>query len=592
MEERTRDNRCRFCHGLLPDRIRGILVLLLLVVLLPILLIQTVVYYHSFQNRRTQEYQANLEIARAVAGTFESYVWDVLHQELVLGQAIAPPDALPMPEMQRLLRNAAQEHASILRYNWVNPTGQIVASSDPRAIGLGVADRSYYQDIVQGREWVLTDLFRSRIEDIPVFVIVRAVHVNGRLQGMVVAVINPTQLGDALGLKRFQRGRIGIIDRQGLLVFTYPNAALSWRQRQWPRHQRLVKSALAGREATGMYIPAVDQRNYMAGFTEIALCGWAAGAARPADQVVNEMLGDYLTTLGLLLLVSIGSFVLALFISRHITVPLDRLQRHTAAIGQGAYDGTFEIGAAPFELRQLATALNRMSAELAWRDQEREIGLHVISHDLRSPLTSIKGHTEMLRETLPPPPALPDAWASVDSIERSTRQMHLLIQDLVDSARLVSGQLELQCQPVALHTYLPLFIEQGSTVLHPERMVVDIPSNLPPVFADPDRLDRILTNLLTNAMKYSPADSRVRVVAREVEDAVEIAITDEGIGIPPDEAPFLFERYHRGRGARTREGVGLGLYITKRLVESHGGRIWFTSELGRGSTFFFTLPQA
>jgi two-component system phosphate regulon sensor histidine kinase PhoR len=110
--------------------------------------------------------------------------------------------------------------------------------------------------------------------------------------------------------------------------------------------------------------------------------------------------------------------------------------------------------------------------------------------------------------------------------------------------------------------------------------------------ADPSRLERILTNLISNALKYSPPEAEVVVRAERVDSCLQVSVVDRGIGIAPEDLPHLFERFYRTRGSRKAEGLGLGLYITRMLVEAHGGRIWAESELGKGSTFSFTLPLA
>ena len=123
-------------------------------------------------------------------------------------------------------------------------------------------------------------------------------------------------------------------------------------------------------------------------------------------------------------------------------------------------------------------------------------------------------------------------------------------------------------------------------------MHLDLPADLPPMLADPDRLETILLNLLQNAQKFSAPDSPIQVTAHAQDGTVMVSITDQGIGIAPEDLPRIFDRFYRVEHIRKAEGTGLGLYITKRLVEAHGGQIWVESEVGKGSTFSFTLPVA
>lgn len=229
--------------------------------------------------------------------------------------------------------------------------------------------------------------------------------------------------------------------------------------------------------------------------------------------------------------------------------------------------------------------------ELQQRQQDL---LHLVSHDLRVPLTIIHGHMEILEETLHQRGLNGNLSASATAIDRATQRMNVMIQDLVDMARLEGGQLQLDLQPVALEAYLPDLLRRLEGTIDTRRIVTDIPDDLPPVRADYNRLERILVNLLTNALNYSAPDTMVEVSAVRQEDEVCIAVRDHGRGIAPDELPHLFERFYRTMVARERkmEGLGLGLYITRMLVEAHGGRISVESQSGVGSTFTFTLPVA
>jgi two-component system phosphate regulon sensor histidine kinase PhoR len=126
-----------------------------------------------------------------------------------------------------------------------------------------------------------------------------------------------------------------------------------------------------------------------------------------------------------------------------------------------------------------------------------------------------------------------------------------------------------------------------------KRVRIDVPEGLPAVKADPARLERVMMNLLTNALKYSPSDTEVVVAVSRGDGSVVVSVSDKGPGIPSDELLHLFERVYRTRATREREeGLGLGLYISRMLVEAQGGRIWAESEVGKGSTFFFSLPAA
>jgi signal transduction histidine kinase len=168
--------------------------------------------------------------------------------------------------------------------------------------------------------------------------------------------------------------------------------------------------------------------------------------------------------------------------------------------------------------------------------------------------------------------------------------MDVMIDDLVEVARQEGGQLQMTLQPVALATYLPDFLARNVGPLNTDRIILDVPNELPIVRADDARLERILMNLLSNAQKYSVPETPIQVQAREAGEAIVLQVIDRGHGIHPDDLPHLFERFYRAKGEHRADGIGLGLYITKLMVEAHGGTIAVQSEVGKGSTFSFTLP--
>jgi len=218
--------------------------------------------------------------------------------------------------------------------------------------------------------------------------------------------------------------------------------------------------------------------------------------------------------------------------------------------------------------------------------------LQIISHDLRTPLGVINGHAGLLEEMLSGAGIDETTLFSLHAIRRSVQRMSTMIEDLVDAARAEGGQLQLTRDAVSLRDFLIDYLRRTAGALESERIRVDVPPELPPVWADFNRLERIFTNLFSNALKYSDPGTLVWVRACRVDDTVEVAISDRGQGIPPEDLAHLFERFYRAHGAEKREGLGLGLYITRMLVEAHGGRIRVESAVGQGSTFTFTLPMA
>ena len=164
--------------------------------------------------------------------------------------------------------------------------------------------------------------------------------------------------------------------------------------------------------------------------------------------------------------------------------------------------------------------------------------------------------------------------------------------DLVDCTRVESYQLRLDKESADLAAFLFDVLDRTRGALAVDRVDFDIAADIPPIKADLDRLERVFLNLISNALKYSPGGSPVLIKAEARNGEVLMSVIDQGPGIAPQELPRVFERFFRTGEARRAEGLGLGLHISKLLIEAHGGRIWVESEEGKGSTFHFTLPVA
>jgi PAS domain S-box-containing protein len=215
---------------------------------------------------------------------------------------------------------------------------------------------------------------------------------------------------------------------------------------------------------------------------------------------------------------------------------------------------------------------------------------HTIAHDLRTPLTTVIGHAEMLKEAFRKGGVGGSVWQNVEAILEGAGKMESIIHDLVDSARIEGGHVPLEKKPIALENFVWSLLRSAEETLDPDRVATRLPQNLPPLMADPERLERILINLLSNALKFSPPARKVILEAHQADGEIMISVTDQGVGIAPEDCSRLFKRFFQVSGRQPSSGVGLGLYISRLLVEAHGGRIWVVSKLGEGSTFYFTLP--
>jgi len=278
--------------------------------------------------------------------------------------------------------------------------------------------------------------------------------------------------------------------------------------------------------------------------------------------------------------------------------PLEELVEASERLAGGDRGARVEVGGLS-ETAALGAAFNEMADELereaSQRDQLDRLKDEFVltaSHELRSPLTSVQGFAELLmleRDSLTP--------KQVDTVEiilDNCRHLVRLLNDLLDLARSDAGRLAISPKPTELAPLIDDAVRtmRGQTDGASQTLTQQIEPGIPPVNVEPDRIRQILVNLLTNAHEYSPPGATIGVTARVVDADVEIAVTDDGPGIPESQLEHIFERFVRGDAGLTQRvgGTGLGLAISKSLVELHGGTIAVASTVGAGSTFSFRLP--
>ena len=224
----------------------------------------------------------------------------------------------------------------------------------------------------------------------------------------------------------------------------------------------------------------------------------------------------------------------------------------------------------------------------------REEFIAVIAHDLRSPITTVGLSADFLERLMSADHVTESERAVLSSIRSSARSLNRMVEDLLDASRIEARRLTLAKESVNLGELIYDVVGRATGLLQGHQVKVTMPETVPPIEADPARVDQILVNLLSNAAKYSFADAEILVETEVRSSEVMISVTNYGPGMTPDEIPRLFTRFYRTReaGEARIPGLGLGLYIAKGLVEAHGGRIWAESEAGKRATFHFTLPYA
>jgi two-component system OmpR family sensor kinase len=285
--------------------------------------------------------------------------------------------------------------------------------------------------------------------------------------------------------------------------------------------------------------------------------------------------------------------LLGVILSRSLTAPLRRLADAARAVaGRDFSRRVKEEGST--EVAEVAQAFNQMTAALEQSEQLRQNMVADVAHELRTPLSVLQGNLQAI---------LDDVYtmdkAEIARLFDETRLLSRLVDDLRELALADAGQLRLNRRPSEVAPVIESMLDSLTIAAESQEvnLSAQVPDDLPLVQADPDRLGQVLRNLVVNALQHTPVGGSVVVTATATPEAVEIAVSDTGEGIAPEDLAYVFERFWRAERSRTRDkrwpgSTGLGLSVAQSLVQAQGGRIWAESVAGQGSTFRFTLPRA
>jgi signal transduction histidine kinase len=294
-----------------------------------------------------------------------------------------------------------------------------------------------------------------------------------------------------------------------------------------------------------------------------------------------------------LLLAAIAAGIVAILVSllltRGVVTPVRVLSAASERIAEGHYEERVQAGG-PDELGQMAHSFNQMAEKLEQVESMRRQLIGDVSHELRTPLTAIKGSMEGLMDGI-----LPANAGTYQLIHQEADRLARLVDDLQELSRVEAGAYPLDIRPVQISTLIRSTLKRFSNQAQAKQIKLhaNLPPELPNGLADEARITQVLTNLVGNALQYTPAGGNISISAMHKGEAITISVMDTGIGIPAEHLPHLFARFYRADKSRSRQaggGSGIGLTIAKHLVEAHGGRIWVESAgEGKGSKFAFTL---
>jgi len=288
----------------------------------------------------------------------------------------------------------------------------------------------------------------------------------------------------------------------------------------------------------------------------------------------------------------LAALALSFLFSRGVVAPVQAMSRATQRIANGRYDERVQV-IGNDELAGLASRFNQMAEKLDQVESMRRRLIGDVSHELRTPLTAIKGSMEGLMDGI-----LPANEETFQQIHAEADRLNRLVEDLQELSRVEARAYQLDLHPLDISSLVRTVAKRlaAQADIKHISLNLELPPDLPPVFADEDRTIQVLTNLVSNALQYTPEGGKVRISAKRFNNEVQISVHDTGIGISAEHLPHLFDRFYRVDKSRSRQaggGSGIGLTIAHALIEAQNGQIWVESPgVGKGSVFIFTLPRA
>ncbi len=435
--------------------------------------------------------------------------------------------------------------------------------------------------------------------------------------GVTAATVDLRFLLDYVSsIKIGERGHAYVVDEAGRLI-AHPDISLVLKLTPLSDLAQVREAIASDPARTDMAMMARDAsgKQVLTAFETIPTTHWAVFVEQPLEEAFAPLTSSLWRAGGILAIGLAIAIAASLALTRRMIEPIEMLRAGAARIGDGALDQRIAIQSGD-ELEDLADEFNRMASRLgesyatleqkvadrthelaAARDELAAVSRHKseflanMSHELRAPLNAIIGFSKLLLEK-GSGDLTADQEQYVRDILDAGRHQVAVINDVLDISKVEAGRLELETSTVSVSKAVSdaLAFVRAPAAQHRIDLCEELETDIGEVSADARKVRQILVNLLSNAVKFTPDAGRVVVRGTRADGHVTLSVSDTGAGIAPDELGRIFREFTQTSSARGREGTGLGLALTKRLVELHGGRIWAESAVGKGSTFTFVLP--
>lgn len=581
-------------HNKIRDRF---ILFFIILAVVPVLMLSGVALYLLDQSHRHSVSNLELQVIEQKIEEIDKFIDDTLGI-LKLRVAVDETQDIVLASQEFILEGLLEENPAFMDVSFISRPGLETSRRSRLSIADQLNDVSqldYFQTAIQGRPYI-GQVFYTLSG--PSLVLAAPVIGNkGAVLHVIAAEVNLASLVRTIARTSFgTSGYAILLDQRGRLIAQGAVYDISTGTSfiASARVQRVLKGVtLDALDSKDRYTSLIDQQPVVGAGRLVPKLGWAVLVEWPlkdADAIIQDI---RLQAVLFTALVIFAVLLLAPLFASRLVKPIKQLQKAAEDIEQGKYDTEVDIQTKD-ELAELGTAFNKMAQGLKRLQELKNEFVFIAAHELRSPVTAIKGYLSIIFEDFQAT-LTKETKKILQTVQNSNDRLVELVNNILVIARSDAGRMKIEVSPVSLKDNVQAVLEEVKPLAQDKNISLkyDQLSKLPQVLADSARLKEVMMNFVSNAIKYNNQGGWIKVSHQIKKASVITHVADNGLGLSEADQKHLFEKFFRSEADEFKEieGTGLGLFITKELIEKMHGQVWFKSSKGRGTTFSFSLPR-
>jgi Signal transduction histidine kinase len=576
--------------------IRFKILTLTMFILIPLSILQIINIKNNFSRSIEQKLQASEELANAVSKSFSNYIEEVWGVENIIGKKVVI-EGIDDVDTQSYFEQLLNDNETTLqRVSLVSPDGIIVASTNKDRIGSFVGEEEYFKKIRDGEENVLSNLIIDN-DDTMVFPVARSIKKDGKILGILVSIVDAKKLISRIPNLNLNKSDILVlVDNNGRIVYSSNNTNMSFQERELSKNAPFWQTLNGEVIRTYKLKSKFDGENRMGLDYPIKEFGWDVSITSLRKVVLHDIYKQTENSIIVLILTAIISFLTASFYSKKIVKPILLLTEKANEMKNGNYDVRTNITGND-EIACTAEAFDQMANSIQEYDMMKSQFFSNMSHELKTPVNVIYSSIQLidtLRNSTTPENFILKTSNYMSGIKQNCFRLMKLIDNIIDVDKCENGHLKMT--PCRMDIIAVVENICMSVVKFAEQkginIIFDTDIEEKETFSDPHIMERIMLNLISNALKFTDEKGFIFINVYDNKDSIKISVRDTGIGIPEDKINLIFDRFKQVDTSlnRNHEGSGLGLSVVKALIEANKGNISVDSEVGKGTEFIIEFP--